>query len=152
MLIHNSLAAHHGPLDQADADAFGEAGAGEVQRFLAHREDHAPTPLVHLPSLAASLGVASLHVKDEGHRLGLGSFKALGGAYAVVRLVLEVASQRLGRAVDVAEWRGPAVAELGFMFVQAPAAAPACLTSCFRRCACFLDSAEPLPFADLRPP
>src|SRR6185503_6617964 len=43
----------------------------------------------------------ALHVKDEGFRLGLGSFKALGGAYAVVRLVLEEATQRLGRAVHL---------------------------------------------------
>ena len=36
-----------------------------------------------LPSLAGDLGVGSIHMKDEGFRLGLGSFKALGGAYAV---------------------------------------------------------------------
>jgi diaminopropionate ammonia-lyase len=35
--------------------------------------------------------------------LGLGSFKALGGAYAVMRLTLEEASRRLGRPVAVAE-------------------------------------------------
>lgn len=110
MLIRNVLAAHHAPLDRADADAFGEAGAREVERFLEHRDGHVPTPLVALPGLAASLGVSSLHVKDEGHRLGLDSFKALGGAYAVVRLMLDVASKRLGRPVDVAEWRGPEVA------------------------------------------
>jgi diaminopropionate ammonia-lyase len=65
---------------------------------------------VALPALARELDVGSIHVKDEGHRLGLGSFKALGGAYAVVRLVLEAASQQLGRQVDVAEWRSPEVA------------------------------------------
>ncbi|TIM60472.1 MAG: diaminopropionate ammonia-lyase, partial [Mesorhizobium sp.] len=48
-------------------------------------------------------------VKDEGKRLGLGSFKALGGAYAVIRLVLEEAGKRLGRAIDVAELHGPDV-------------------------------------------
>ena len=50
-----------------------------------------PTPLHALPALAAELGVGAIHVKDEGFRLGLGSFKALGGAYAVIRLVLEEA-------------------------------------------------------------
>ncbi len=63
-----------------------------------------------LPGLARQLGVASIHLKDEGHRLGLGSFKALGGAHAVVRLVLEETSRRLGRQVDVAEWRTAEVA------------------------------------------
>ena len=36
-----------------------------------------------LPRLAAQLGVGAIHIKDEGLRLGLGSFKALGGAYGV---------------------------------------------------------------------
>jgi diaminopropionate ammonia-lyase len=56
-----------------------------------------------MPALAAELGVGALFVKDEGPRLGLGSFKALGGAYAVTRLVLEEASRRLGRDVGAAE-------------------------------------------------
>ncbi|MGQ3293494.1 MAG: diaminopropionate ammonia-lyase, partial [Shinella sp.] len=43
-------------------------------------------------------------------RLGLGSFKALGGAYAVIRLVLEKAGERLGRTVDIAALRAPEVA------------------------------------------
>lgn len=53
------------------------------------------------------MGLGAVHVKDEGHRLGLGSFKALGGAYAVCVLVLEAASQRLGRPVDIAELHDP---------------------------------------------
>lgn len=69
-----------------------------------------PTPLVSLPALARRLGVESIYLKDEGHRLGLGSFKALGGAYAVIQLVLELASKQLGRPVDVSEWRSPEVA------------------------------------------
>ncbi|BAB53605.1 mlr7936 [Mesorhizobium japonicum MAFF 303099] len=59
------------------------------------------TPLCALPALAREFGVGTIHVKDEGFRLGLGSFKALGGAYAVFRLVLEEAGKRLGRPVDV---------------------------------------------------
>ena len=103
MLIRNLLAEHRAPLERADADALGVTAASEVERFLAHREGHAPTPLASLPGLARELDVGSIHVKDEGHRLGLGSFKALGGAYAVVRLVLEAASQQLGRQVEEIE-------------------------------------------------
>jgi diaminopropionate ammonia-lyase len=40
------------------------------------------SPLWDLPGMARQLGVASLNCKDETHRFGLGSFKALGGAYA----------------------------------------------------------------------
>ena len=48
---------------------------------------YAKTPLVSLARLAAQAGIASLHYKDEGSRFGLGSFKALGGAYAVSQLL-----------------------------------------------------------------
>jgi diaminopropionate ammonia-lyase len=44
---------------------------------------YAPTPLTSLPGLASALGLAAVHYKDERGRFGLGSFKALGGAYAV---------------------------------------------------------------------
>ena len=53
--------------------------------------------------------MGEIAIKDEGLRLGLGSFKALGGSYAVVRLVLDAASERLGHAVDVAELLTPDV-------------------------------------------
>lgn len=43
---------------------------------------YAPTPLIDLPPD----GVAALRLKNEGPRFGLGSFKALGGAYAVEKL------------------------------------------------------------------
>ncbi len=58
------------------------------------------TPLYDLPNLASSLGIGSLAVKDEGQRLGLKSFKALGGAYAVMSLVLAEAEKRLGVALQ----------------------------------------------------
>ncbi|WP_426956911.1 diaminopropionate ammonia-lyase [Muricoccus radiodurans] len=60
---------------------------------------YAPTPLVPLPDLAAALGLAALHYKDEAGRFGLGSFKALGGAHAVARLLsAELARQGIARA------------------------------------------------------
>ena len=48
---------------------------------------YAPTPLVALQDVAKAARVASVHYKDEGGRFGLGSFKALGGAYAVQKLL-----------------------------------------------------------------
>jgi diaminopropionate ammonia-lyase len=44
---------------------------------------YAPTPVRHLPHLARSLGVGSLHLKDESHRFGLNAFKALGASFAM---------------------------------------------------------------------
>src|ERR1700677_3950169 len=92
VLIRNTSPDYCRALESVDAEAFGVEAAGQVARFLAHRDGHAPTPLVALPALAHELGVGSIHIKDEGQRLGLGSFKALGGAYAVIRLAVESAS------------------------------------------------------------
>jgi diaminopropionate ammonia-lyase len=54
------------------------------------------TPLHRLDDLAARLRVGELWVKDESLRLELPSFKILGGAWAVHRLVLD----RAGRPLD----------------------------------------------------
>ncbi len=60
---------------------------------------YAVTPLHSLPGMARDIGVASIQYKDEGGRFGLGSFKALGGAYAVARLLCRVIGEQLGQAV-----------------------------------------------------
>ncbi|NUS19305.1 MAG: diaminopropionate ammonia-lyase [Mesorhizobium sp.] len=109
MFVLNRHPDHRQPLAEEDAATLGLAGAEEAERFLAARDIHAETPLHALPALAGELGIGALHIKDEGKRLGLGSFKALGGAYAVMQLVLEEAGRRLGRSVDVAELHRPDV-------------------------------------------
>ena len=48
-----------------------------------------PTPLHRLPGLARALGLDGLWLKDESGRFGLDSFKALGGAYAVILALRE---------------------------------------------------------------
>jgi diaminopropionate ammonia-lyase len=59
--------------------------------------DYAPTPLHNLNNLAAELSIGQLFYKDESHRFGLKSFKALGGAYAVVKVLKEHLSVRFPR-------------------------------------------------------
>ncbi|MEZ5924496.1 MAG: diaminopropionate ammonia-lyase [Hyphomicrobiaceae bacterium] len=61
-------------------ETFREA-RDEITTWTGYR----PTPLVDLPGLAGTLGLAQIVAKDEGQRFGLMSFKALGGAYAVLR-------------------------------------------------------------------
>ena len=61
------------------------------------------TPLHTLKDLAKQTGTGMIHYKDEGHRFGLGSFKALGGAYAVMCLLQEQLSAGLGRVVNFEE-------------------------------------------------
>jgi diaminopropionate ammonia-lyase len=109
MFLLNQHADYRSGLAPIDAETLGGAGADAIARHLAERIDHAVTPLHALPGLAVELGIAALHVKDEGHRLGLGSFKALGGGYAVIRLVLEAAELRLGRKLGEDAFREPEI-------------------------------------------
>jgi diaminopropionate ammonia-lyase len=50
------------------------------------------SPLKGLPNLALRLGLGGIWVKDESARLNLGSFKVLGGSYAIYQLL----KKRLG--------------------------------------------------------
>lgn len=54
-----------------------------VRKFLHEWPAYAPSPLVS----AAAPGAEVLFIKNETGRLGLGSFKALGGPFAVARLL-----------------------------------------------------------------
>ena len=54
----------------------------EIMRF--HQSiGNKVTPLIALSGLAKNLGIQSLFVKDESHRLGLNAFKGLGASYAM---------------------------------------------------------------------
>jgi len=66
-----------------------------AQKAIQGWKDYRPTPLYSLTALARHLGVASIHYKDEGERFGLGSFKALGGAYAVSLLAQQASASEL---------------------------------------------------------
>jgi len=103
MYISNDLDVYKQPLSPADAEALGPAGADAAAAFLETRSHHAETPLHRLKRLAMAHCVDEVYVKDEGCRLGLGSFKALGGAYAVVRLVMDQAERQLGRPVGLSD-------------------------------------------------
>ncbi|MCC7325705.1 MAG: diaminopropionate ammonia-lyase [Burkholderiales bacterium] len=74
----------YGPAQRAilGGDAFTQALA-TISAWPAY----APTPLRSLPGLAAQLGLGAVDYKDEAERFSLASFKALGGAYAVARLL-----------------------------------------------------------------
>jgi diaminopropionate ammonia-lyase len=63
--------------------AGSDAAIAEISRW----SDYAETPLIALPGQAERRDITSLHYKNEAGRFGLGSFKSLGGAYAVFRLL-----------------------------------------------------------------
>tara|TARA_R110002049_G_scaffold29972_1_gene101836 strand:+ start:1908 stop:2957 length:1050 start_codon:yes stop_codon:yes gene_type:complete len=66
-----------------DDQELPQSDVAGVAALLAKCPAHSPTPLLNMTALAAEVGVARLHVKDESTRMGLGSFKALGAAYAI---------------------------------------------------------------------
>ena len=68
MLISNQHADYRKPLEAIDAETLGVAAAETVERFLARRPNHRPTPLRSLPALAEELDLGAIHLKDEGDR------------------------------------------------------------------------------------
>jgi diaminopropionate ammonia-lyase len=93
--------------DRAGAPALDLTGRAAALAEIRSWPGYAPTPLVPLPGLAAAAGVAAIGFKDEGGRFGLGSFKALGGAYAVARhLIRSLAASGLhATSADLAAGR-----------------------------------------------
>lgn len=81
-----------------------EDGFRRARAAIASWPDYAPTPLRDLPSFATASGLGCLRLKDEAGRFGLGSFKALGGAYAVAELLAaELVRRGVAPAVSAAE-------------------------------------------------
>lgn len=68
-------------------------------------DGYAPTPLISLQGLAEALNLGDIHYKDEGPRFGLGSFKALGGSYAALRILQRQLSASLGQDVSLEDIR-----------------------------------------------
>lgn len=99
MLSINQLLEFGLTLDVEDARHLDLAAARQVEQLLQLCPANHRTALHSLPGLAAELGLRGILVKDESTRLGLGSFKALGGAYAVIRVVLEEAGSALRRTI-----------------------------------------------------
>ncbi|MFG6195209.1 pyridoxal-phosphate dependent enzyme [Nonomuraea sp. JJY05] len=68
------------PYTAHDRALIGTEHARQARAHFARHPSYRPTPVRTVPDLA---GTEAVHVKDESGRMGLGSFKALGGAYAV---------------------------------------------------------------------
>lgn len=109
MVTPNRSARHNAPLSDIEKDIVGVAAAKIVHSYLEAFPHHASTPLVSLPDLARSLGLGGIDIKDEGQRYGIGSFKALGGGYAVGRVIHRHLEAKLGRKVAPAELLDPAL-------------------------------------------
>lgn len=103
----NAMPAFGQSLTEKDRAIAGRDVPGVVRPYLALWGAIEATPLVPLKAVAARTGVASVVLKNEGLRLGQGSFKALGGAYAVMVLFRQRLAEHLGSPVRVAQLLSP---------------------------------------------
>lgn len=61
-----------------------------VKNLLTQCPAAAETPFYDKADLASSLGLGGIYIKDERHRMGMGSFKALGAAFVIAREAAQV--------------------------------------------------------------
>ena len=98
----NPSAASAAPYGPAQAQILNTEGLSRAKEVICAWPGYAATPLVDFPGIARATGVASIHYKDEGQRFGLKSFKPLGGAYAVARLLMRtIAAAKRKREITV---------------------------------------------------
>jgi diaminopropionate ammonia-lyase len=76
------------------ASILNDASFELARRTISGWPGYSKTELVSLPGIAREAGVAALAYKNEAGRFGLGSFKALGGAYAVWRVLCRSAAEQ----------------------------------------------------------
>ncbi len=86
-LISNPNVALSAPYGAEQMAILNIEGLQAARREISSWPGYQPTPLVTLSGLAKAANIGSLYFKDEGWRFGLGSFKPLGGAYAVFRVI-----------------------------------------------------------------
>jgi diaminopropionate ammonia-lyase len=100
-LLLNPSVDRAAPYDEnGRADILNDAEFRTAYEEIASWEGYRETPLRVLPSFAQSLGLRQVLFKDEGERFELGSFKALGGAYAVFRFLQREVKRRTGLDVS----------------------------------------------------
>ncbi|UWQ40854.1 diaminopropionate ammonia-lyase [Leisingera aquaemixtae] len=90
---------------EAAYSVLSEQDFAKAQAEITAWEGYAATPLVSLSGLASQIGAARVDYKHEGPRFGLGSFKALGGSYAALRVLQRELSKQLGQDVSLEEIR-----------------------------------------------
>ncbi|MFK7890476.1 MAG: diaminopropionate ammonia-lyase [Granulosicoccus sp.] len=96
--VHNTFldrqaSASNSPLD--------ESLCSIARSAISEWPGYTPTPLRSLGAIASRCGVDSIWYKDEAGRFDLGSFKSLGGAYAVSVILLQHLEKSLGHPVSI---------------------------------------------------
>lgn len=100
-IVRNELACPRGPYEFHRL--LSRSDAHLARREVGGWPAFSPTPLYEFPLLAGRIEVSRIYYKDEAGRLGLGSFKALGGAYAVARLLQRFVAGKTGETVQLSD-------------------------------------------------
>ncbi len=100
----NAAAAVDTDYPASAAEVIDQASCIAARDCVSRWPGYVPTPLRNLDGIARATGIRCLHYKDESGRFGLGSFKPLGGAYAVARLLQRRVAEATGSdPVEIAD-------------------------------------------------
>lgn len=92
-LVGNSSCVDANALGEKHLKTLNPAGFKAAYSEISQWPDYTPTPLEVLDNAAKAINVAGVFYKNESTRFGLGSFKALGGAYAVSNLLKRIVKE-----------------------------------------------------------
>lgn len=102
-LVLNADAAFDAQWTSEQDAILNDAAFDTARSVITTWNGYSPSPLYSLTGLAETTGVAQIAYKDESPRFGLSSFKALGGAYAVARLLHREVCTTLGADIPIAD-------------------------------------------------
>lgn len=85
------------------AQTIHRPGVDEAMQTIRSWPGYAVTPLLTLTGVAKAAGLQEIYYKHEESRFGLGSFKALGGAYAVFKLLARLIREKTGQELTERE-------------------------------------------------
>ena len=97
----NPAAGSSNQYSQIQRDILSVDKAQKAINEIKNWPNYAPTPLHSLKAMAADSKFANIWYKDESHRFGLKSFKALGGAYAVLCQLQKVIKLALNKEASI---------------------------------------------------
>lgn len=102
-LVRNPGAAGAVPYGAEQAAILNARGLQAARTEISSWPGYRPTPLRALAGLARAANVGALYYKDEASRFGLGSFKPLGGAYAVMGVIAGEIGRITGKDISGAD-------------------------------------------------
>ncbi|MDR6755137.1 diaminopropionate ammonia-lyase [Mycoplana sp. BE70] len=102
--VQNAHSDRSRPYGETERRVLSQDGFRKVHAEISSWPGYQETPLIPLRGMAGRLNVGQLFYKDEGQRLGLKSFKAIGGAYAVLAILQNhLAANEIAEHVTAAE-------------------------------------------------